>query len=1081
MIEESKEIRQQSPSNAKNEYSSDIRRLRVIEQVRTLYTQAPISNFAIMVLVVLFALILRQRVDSILINIWVLLVCTSATIRLSIWYLHKTKPEAFSPLRWLRYHLLGTTMAGLSWCTIFPLIYFANDIVVTMTLSLLVFGIVGTSVMALSVYLPSFIAYTYPQIFSLLTSLFLFDNLTYQLLSLGVFIYLITITLFSLNLNRSAITALELQQKNMALINQLNEEINQRQALIQQGTIELSEKNKALTLEISERKYMERELLKSEKLLSSIFSASPTGMALLSTDLHYQLINETLAGLNGITIEDHIGKSMQKILPNIYKESFPYFQQVLRTKKSILNIDLSAKAPSSPGKISHFSISYFPVLDDSNHIISLGTVVVDITERKEAEQALRASEERFALAMKGANDGLYDWDLVNNKIYYSPRWKSMLGYEDDELPNDFSIWKDLFVATDQSQSWNIMREFINGSRDNFNLELKMRHKDGHWVDILSRAYAVRDEEGTAIRMVGTHLDVTELKNKESMIRVLSQAIEQSPSTVVITDTQANIEFINHSFEKVSGYTLQEVKGKNPRIFQSGLTPLKRYKEMWGNLLAKKPWSGEIQNKNKNGDIYWEYARIAPVIDESGHVSHYVGIKEDITEQKIQHEKILYQAHYDSLTNLPNRFLALDRLNLMIRESRRNNSKLAVLFLDLDGFKRINDSMGHDAGDRLLVMVAQRLSALIREIDSVCRLGGDEFIILLNKIDKISDAQLVAEHLLSQFKNFFTLDERELVITISIGIASYPEDGSSSDELLRNADTAMYRAKEMGRNTYQNYTPSMNKDISHRLAIEEQLHAALSREEFSVLYQPLIDLKTHMIIGVEALLRWHSSVLGPISPEDFIPIAEQSSSIDKIGQYVLSEAIAWTTKWRAISNQGFSTAVNLSPTQFRNPKLGTMISELLKKHNLPASALEVEITEGVLLSGYPDLDETINTFKNLGIGISMDDFGTGYSSLSYLRSYPFDTLKIDRSFINDISVDKADRELINAAISMGHGLGLKVIAEGIETEDQLSHLIQLGCDIGQGYLFSKPVTGEEIFELLSKHNEVGAMLKKARSV
>ncbi len=1071
MIEESKEIRQQSLTSAREEYTPDIRRLRVIEQVRTLYLQAPISNSAVIVLALLFALILKQRLDSILINIWVLLLYTSVIIRLSIWYLHKTKPEAFSPERWLRYYLLGSAMVGLSWCIIFPLMYIENDIVVTMTLSLLVFGIVGTSVMTLSIYFPAFIVYTYPQFFSLLVTLFLFNDLPYYLLSLGVIIYLITITLFTLNLNRSAMRALELQQKNIALINQLNEEVNQREVLIQQRTIELSEKNKALIQEISDRKHIEHELLKSEQLLSSIFSASPTGMALLSTDLRYQLINETLAELNGIKVEDHIGKSMQDVLPDIYNEVYPCFQQILETKKPILNTDFSVEAPSNPAKTAHFSVSYFPVLDGNNHIISLGSVVMDITERKEAEQALRASEERFALAMRGANDGLYDWDLVKNEIYYSPRWKGMLGYQDDELPNDFSIWKDLFVAPGQVQSWNIMSEFINGSRDNFNLELKMRHKDGHWVDILSRAYAVRDEEGTAIRMVGTHLDVTELKNKESMIRVLSQAIEQSPSSVVITDTDANIEYVNHSFEKISGFTQQEVKGKNPSIFKSGLTPLKRYKEMWGCLLAKKPWAGEIQNKNKNGDIYWEYARIAPVIDESGEVTHYVGVKEDITEQKKQHEKMLYQAHYDNLTNLPNRFLALDRLSLMVRESSRNNTKVAILFLDLDGFKRVNDSMGHDAGDRLLVMVAQRLSETIREMDSLCRLGGDEFIILLHRISKVYDAQLVAEHLISQFKNVFTLDDRELVITASIGIACYPEDGSSADELLRNADTAMYRAKEMGRNTYQNYTASMNKDVSRRLALEEQLNGALTRDEFTVLYQPLIELRTRMIIGVEALLRWHSSILGPIEPDDFIPIAEQSSTIDKIGQYVLSEAMAWTAKWRAMTNNKFSTAVNLSPTQFRDPKLPTMIVDLLTKHDLPANALEVEITEGVLLSGYTYLDETINTFKNIGIGISMDDFGTGYSSLSYLRSYPFNTLKIDRSFINDISVDKADRELINAAISMGHGLGLKVIAEGIETEDQLAHLISLGCDIGQGYLFSKPVTGEEICELLSKGSKV----------
>nr|MDJ0808419.1 bifunctional diguanylate cyclase/phosphodiesterase [Gammaproteobacteria bacterium] len=396
---------------------------------------------------------------------------------------------------------------------------------------------------------------------------------------------------------------------------------------------------------------------------------------------------------------------------------------------------------------------------------------------------------------------------------------------------------------------------------------------------------------------------------------------------------------------------------------------------------------------------------------------------------------------------------------------RTGTYAAILFLDLDGFKRVNDSLGHETGDQLLKQSAQRLTESLRDGDTVCRLGGDEFIVLLSGLKLAADAHAVAENLVSQFRGPFILDERELVVTVSIGIAIYPDDGSSTAELLRNADTAMYHSKEQGRNTYHYFTEAMNKDVSRRLAVEEQLHGALDRQEFSVLFQPIVSLTTGKVVGAEALLRWANPALGDVSPEEFIPIAEQTGSIVEIGYYVLNLALSCSRQWQAASTEGFKMAVNLSPRQFRDPGLADSIKGILDQFNLAPDTLELEITEGVLLSGHVNLDNALSLLNTVGVGIAMDDFGTGYSSLSYLRSYPFNILKIDRSFISDIAVDQADRELVNAAILMAHGLGLKVVAEGVETAEQLDYLRDRGCEFAQGYLFNRPVTSEEFSKLI----------------
>lgn len=436
---------------------------------------------------------------------------------------------------------------------------------------------------------------------------------------------------------------------------------------------------------------------------------------------------------------------------------------------------------------------------------------------------------------------------------------------------------------------------------------------------------------------------------------------------------------------------------------------------------------------------------------------------DVTDKKVAEEKILHQAHYDSLTDLPNRFLALDRLAELLVKAQRNNDKVAVLFLDLDDFKKINDTLGHEIGDKLLMESAERLRTALRNEDTVGRLGGDEFIILLKGILDASDTLPITENLLKKFREPFKIDGRELILTVSVGISVYPEDGRTPSQLLRNADAAMYQAKALGRNTYSFFTEAMNIDISRNLNLEEQIRGALERREFEVYYQPQIDVDSGRIIGAEALLRWHNQTLGNVSPVEFIPVAEKTGLIVPIGEFVLKQALSLLSQWQKSYDCRLRMAVNLSPRQFRDPELINFVKNALNEANISASSLELEITEGVLMIGHSYIDEALSALAELGVLLSMDDFGTGYSSLSYLRQYSFDVLKVDRSFISGIADDSADRNLVNAAISMAHSLGMKVVAEGVETEEQMYILEELNCDYVQGFLFSKPLPVKELYK------------------
>lgn len=714
----------------------------------------------------------------------------------------------------------------------------------------------------------------------------------------------------------------------------------------------------------------------------------------------------------------------------------------------------------------------FPVIILALTLAAYSLFITLVRVKKTIEQR-NLAEGQLQLLLDNTVEGIYGIDKEGMTTFINPAASRMLGFAPDELIGKGShalIHHTRHNGTPYPTGECKMLSVIKTGRMITVEDEILWRKDRSSFPVEYSSTPIKIN-GDIIGTVVNFRDISERVEAEKQIRLLSQAVEQSPVSVIITDLKAQIEYVNSAFELSTGYRASEVIGKNPRILKSGKTPSDHFYALWQALTSGHAWKGELQNRKKNGEVFWERAYIAPVQDESGQATHYLAVKEDISLQKEQEERILHQANYDSLTDLPNRFLALDRLSQIIKESHRTQSKSAVLFIDLDDFKKINDSISHEIGDKLLIEAARRLESTVRDGDTVSRLGGDEFIVLMGHVRSEDDVHPIAEKLLECVRQPFRLDGRELTLTASIGIAVYPNDGETPADLLRNADTAMYQSKAQGRNTYNYFTGAMNRGISRRLQLEEQLHGALERNEFQLVYQPLVDIQNRRIVAAEALLRWTNPSLGGVSPDEFIQVMEQTGQIVTIGRFVFNEALRMTAHWQAIINGEFKIAINISPVQFRDPNLLREIINSIELHGVSPGSIELEITEGVLLSGHAYINDTLNKLSAMGIGIVMDDFGTGYSSLSYLRSYPFDTIKIDRSFIHDITHDPADSELVNAAIAMAHGLGLRVVAEGVETEQQLKQLATQNCEYAQGYLFSQPLPADEFSELLKDHHHL----------
>lgn len=584
-------------------------------------------------------------------------------------------------------------------------------------------------------------------------------------------------------------------------------------------------------------------------------------------------------------------------------------------------------------------------------------------------------------------------------------------------------------------------------------------------------YVLKDRParlGTAVRHALEEKRLrSERRQAEEALRLADRVFHSTGEGVMVTAASGNIVSVNPAFERITGYSEAEVLGCNPRILRSGRHDDAFYREMWTSLLETGQWRGELWNRRKSGEVYPEWLNISAVKDEAGRITHYVALFSDISSVKEAMQQIDFLAHHDALTHLPNRVLFHDRLSHGLDRAQREDRPLALLYLDLDRFKNVNDTLGHPVGDELLQEVARRMTGAIRAGDTLARLGGDEFVLLLEDDASAQQAAVVARKMLELFDMPICIADHKLVLTASIGISLYPGDGQDADTLLKHADRAMYEAKSRGRNTYQFFEPALTAGVLERLVMENALRGAMTRNELLLHYQPQVDLATGRICAAEALLRWRSAELGVVSPADFIPVAEETGLVIAIGEWVLRTACAQNKAWQDAGLPPIRIAVNVSALQILAGTLPEIVTEALSATGLEPRYLELELTESVMIREVEATLKQVIALKRLGITISLDDFGTGYSSLGYLSRFPLDRLKIDQAFVHDITTEPRNAAIARATIALAQGLDMVVIAEGVESEGQLRYLRDIGCEEAQGYLFSRPVSPEEMAVMIAQ--------------
>ncbi|MEO5368168.1 MAG: EAL domain-containing protein [Magnetococcus sp. WYHC-3] len=560
-------------------------------------------------------------------------------------------------------------------------------------------------------------------------------------------------------------------------------------------------------------------------------------------------------------------------------------------------------------------------------------------------------------------------------------------------------------------------------------------------------------------------DVTEMRRAHNDLLLARRVINNAREAIFITDGQGHILDVNSAFEAMSGYSRSDVVGQTPQLFRSDRHDGEFYDQLWHCLRTTGQWEGEIWERRRDGEVYPKHMSITSVQSEDGALQYFVAISTDISRQKAAEQQLEQLAFYDSLTGLPNRTLFRDRLTHEIEGAQRRETGFGLLYLDLDRFKFVNDSLGHDRGDTLLVHVAQRIRDCVRKSDTVARMGGDEFCVLLSSGHADQVCGSVAEKIIEALRRPFLLQERQVFIGVSIGIATFPQDAQDAEGLTRNADTAMFQAKELGGGGYRYFSAEMNARNMRRLEMEEALHLAVGRGELELHYQPRVDLKQNRIVGVEALVRWNHPQRGMVSPAEFIPLAEENGLILSIGEWVLETACRQARSWLDAGVSGLRVAVNLSGRQFQDPALLEKIRDALARYQLAAGSMELEITESVTMQDVEQTAAIVQQLRDLGLHLSVDDFGTGYSSLNYLKKLPLDCLKVDQSFVRDLTRDSDDAAIVDSIISMAHAMSLKVVAEGVEEQAQLDYLRQRGCDEVQGYLLSRPLPADKLTDLL----------------
>ncbi len=837
----------------------------------------------------------------------------------------------------------------------------------------------------------------------------------------------------------------------------------------------LEHKMQALEREMTERRRVEERL----RLLSTAVEQSPISVVITDAEANIQYVNPRFSEVTGYTAEEVIGQNPRILQSKLTSKEVYLDMWDTLTSGRIWHGPLTNQRKN--GEIYWEEAHIAPVTDASGMTMHYVGVKLDITEKKHADEAIQRLNRMLQDVLDAASEvAIIATDVDGIITLFNRGAERMLGYGAEEMvgkqtPVCFHLSEEIDHrgrALSEALGYSVsgFPVFVTKaeSEGQERREWTYVRKDGSrlWVSLVITT--VHSEAGNIVGFLGIAQDITTRKQAEEELQLAAMVYQNSSEAMLVADADNQIIAINPAFTEMTGYTPEEVIGQSPKILSSGRQTPEFYQAMWHEINTTGQWRGEIWNRRKNGEVYVEWLTINTIYGEDGSVHRRAALFSDITKIKENEELIWTQANFDPLTGLPNRRMFQDCLQREIRKAQRANLPLALMFLDLDRFKEINDTLGHSVGDLLLKEAAQRLSHCVRETDTVARLGGDEFIVILNELDRLDSIERVAQDILQELAKPYRLEKNMVYVSASIGITLFPDDAFEIEALLKNADQAMYAAKNAGRSRFSYFTPSMQEAAQTRMRLTNDLRDALTGNQLMIYYQPIVDLTSGAIHKAEALIRWQHPTSGLISPAEFIPIAEDTGLIVDIGNWVFHQAADQVVRWRSKYHTEFQISINKSPVQFhRDPDTHHHTSWLdyLQQLGLSGQSIVVEITEGLLLDASQEVTEQLLSFRDASIQVSLDDFGTGYSSLSYLKKFDIDYLKIDQGFIRNLTAESNDMALCEAIIVMAHKLGIKVIAEGVETAEQRDLLIAANCDYGQGYLFSRPVPAREFEKLL----------------
>lgn len=793
--------------------------------------------------------------------------------------------------------------------------------------------------------------------------------------------------------------------------------------------------------------------LSDHTVLEQLMDTAPLGIGVFDREFRYHKVNQVLADINGKSIAEHQGKLLREVVPQLAPTLEPMFQQIMRSGVPYVDIAISGQTAAHGCSYRRWQATYSPMRNERGELNGILAIVRDITEQYETEQ-------RLQLAMRAAQIGVWEWHVAEDRLLFEGQIGSLLGPRNNRFLGGLQSFVDCF----EPESGNQLKTALLGDQP-IHLTLSyINHLDErHWVDI--HADHVPATESVGRRVMGVIHNATARRRQEERLHQANVVFDTTAEGIIILDHDHRIISVNPAFTMLTQYDSDEVMGHTMDMVMHPQTHGARDYPWYQLQPGNNTWHGERLCLRKDGSYFSSWQQISAVYDSFNNTTHFVIALSDISAIRKVEAELNHLAYHDPLTELGNRHLLQERLTLELRTAKLNRKRLGLLFIDLDGFKLINDSLGHGVGDQLLKRLAERIHGCLQAHDLATRLGGDEFLVLIPYLDQSEELEMLASTLLDVLREPVELAHEQVAISASIGIALYPDHADTPESLISAADSAMYEAKSQGRNGYQFYTPSMAARARERMQMEQGLLKALEQDQLCIFYQPMTDLTTGHLSGLEALIRWQHPHEGMIAPTRFIPVAEECGLIEKIGEWVMRSACRQGQSWLAAGLDVPRLSVNVSVREMRSPGYVERVAAILKETGFPPERLEIEVTESIIQR----VDQSLELFtrlKNLGVQIAIDDFGTGFSSLSLLKSLPIDRIKIDRAFVQALPDDKNSRELCRTIINLADSLDMEVTAEGIETQAQYAFLQSLNCGEGQGYLFSKPLQVEHMSHRLA---------------